>query len=203
MSEKYGGRLKKEDWFVERCSLKQARELVESYHYARGGANTATELHGIYRKGEYKPLGAAWWLPPTRTAAAAWWHNPEEVLNLSRLVLSPEVPKNGATFLLMRSVKMLDSRWRCLLTYADEWQGHVGHIYKAAGWEYLGKTSPERTYIIDGVMTARKAGPKTRTHEEMLALGAEMIGSFARFRFRYVRPQSKRKEPKAKQVRLL
>jgi hypothetical protein len=36
---------------------------------------------------------------------------------------------------------------------------------------------------LDGVMTARKAGPTTRTHAEMVALGAECIGSFAKHKF--------------------
>lgn len=99
----------------------------------------------------------------------------------------PEAPKNAATFLLMRSVKMLDPRWKCLITYADTWQGHTGHIYKAAGWEYLGLTKPERTYLINGQMVARKAGPRTRTHAEMLELGAEMVGSFEKHRYRLIR----------------
>ena len=83
------------------------------------------ELHGLYRRGEWLGApcyGVAWWIPPTRSAAAAWWLDPDEVLVLSRLVIIPGTPKNAATFLLMRSVKMLDPRWKCLLTYADTWQ---------------------------------------------------------------------------------
>jgi hypothetical protein len=32
-------------------------------------------------------------------------------------------------------------------------------------------------------MTARKAGPKTRTHAEMIALGARFEGKFSKARF--------------------
>lgn len=180
-------RLNKADWFVSLCSLAQARRLVELHHYARGGSNTAVATHGLYRVGTFEPVGAAWWIPPTKDTAAAWWPDWQAVLTLSRLVISPDVPKNAATFLLMRSVRMLPPQWRCLLTYADTWQGHTGHIYHAAGWEYLGLTKPERTYVVDGRMVARKAGPKTRTHADMVALGATCIGAFAKHRFRYVR----------------
>lgn len=186
----YSNCLRKEDWVVRSLPISEARLIVEKYHYAKGAANTATALHGLYRRGEWLGApcyGVAWWIPPTRSAAAAWWPDPDEVLCLSRLVIVPDTPKNAATFLLMRSVKLLDPRWKCLLTYADTWQGHTGHIYRAAGWEHIGMTKPERTYLIDGVMVARKAGPRTRTHQEMLALGAEMIGSYARHRFRLIR----------------
>lgn len=180
-------RLKKSDWSVHGVALKLAQRMVAELHYAGGGSNTATELHGLYRNSDNRLMGIAWWIPPTRTAAQAWWPQPEEVLVLSRLVLEPSVPKNGATFLLSRSVKKIDSRWKCLLTYADTWRGHTGHIYRAAGWEYLGLTKPERTYVVNGRMIARKAGPHTRTHVEMLDLGAEMIGAFQKHRFRLIR----------------
>lgn len=134
--------------------------------------------------------GAAWWIPPTRTAATATFPEGDwqRVLALSRFVLEPTVPKNGATFLLARSTRLIErsSEWDCLVTYADEWQGHTGTIYRAAGWEYVGLTKPERVYVRDGVMVARKAGPTTRTHAEMLALGAECVGSFSKHKFRKV-----------------
>lgn len=181
----YEDRLRKTDWYVATCSLQQAQALVAAHHYAGGGANTATCRHGLYRVGSDEPVGVAWWIPPTKSAALATY--PERwtgVLALSRLVIAPGVPKNAATFLLSRSVKLIDrAKWPCLVTYADEWRGHSGGIYKAAGWSYVGRTKPERTYTLNGRMTARKAGPKTRTHAEMLALGAVCVGSFAKHKF--------------------
>ena len=161
--------------------------MVAEYHYAGSGANTFTALHGLYRKMDYQLMGIAWWMPPTMQAAQASWPRPKEVLALSRLVLHPEVPKNGATFLLAASVKLLDARWKCLITYADTWRNHTGHIYRASGWEYLGLTKPERTYTIAGRLVARKAGPQTRTHAQMLEQGAQMVGVYAKHKFRLVR----------------
>lgn len=79
---------------------------------------------------------------------------------------------------------MIDrAAWPCLVTYADEWRGHTGAIYLGDNWEYVGRTQPQRTYQINGRMVARKAGGRTRTHAQMLALGAEMVGSFAKRKF--------------------
>jgi len=169
-------------------NLSVAAELVRQYHYAAGAANTATYLHGLFRIGafwETECMGVAWWIPPTKSAALATYPaNWQSVLCLSRLVIAPGVPKNACTFLLARSRKLIDrSAWPCLVTYADDWQGHSGAIYRADNWHYVGKTKPERLYTLGGRMIARKAGPTTRRHDEMIALGAECLGSFAKHKY--------------------
>lgn len=185
-------RLRRQEWVVDTLDLGQARDLVTRLHYAGGSANTATFRHGLYRREEWPlfPSGAAWWIPPTRAAAEATFPHGDwrRVLSLSRFVLDPSVPKNGASFLLARSTRLVkqSGEWDCLVTYADEWQGHTGTMYRAAGWEYVGLTKPERVYTLNGRMVARKAGPNTRTHAEMLALGAECVGAFAKHKFRKV-----------------
>lgn len=185
------GQIRAAEWMVDTVDLAQARDLVERLHYSAGGANTATFRHGLFRREEWPlvVMGAAWWIPPTRTAAEAstdgdW----RRVLALSRFVLDPDVPGNGASYLLSRSVRLIkqSGNWDVLVTYADEWQGHLGTMYRAAGWDYVGLTKPERVYTIRGRMIARKAGPNTRTHDEMLSLGAVCEGSFRRRKFRKV-----------------
>jgi hypothetical protein len=174
---------------VRDVDLGSALWLVEAYHYAGGAANTATYLHGLFAQGQpWVCLGAAWWIPPTKHAAiASFPENWQGVLSLSRLVIHPAVPKNGASFLLGRSMAMIDrERWPCLVTYADEWRGHTGGIYRATNWEYVGRTERNSVWVKDGRMVARKAGPKTRTHAEMRALGAECMGYFAKHKFRHV-----------------
>lgn len=180
--------LRKRDWIVAGCDFDVAYRLVADEHYARGGSNTYTYLHGLYPRHwswYAECVGVAWWIPPTKSAGQAWageaW---EGVLALSRLAIQPDVPANAASFLLRHSVRLIDrKRWHTLVTYADEWRGHTGAIYRAAGFEYAGKTKPEAVYTINGRMTARKAGGKTRTHAEMLALGARLEGRSAKHRF--------------------
>ena len=178
-------RIRRTDCKVETIPLSTARSLVENLHYAKGGANTATFRHGLIWQNSI--VGVAWWIPPTRAAAHANYpDNWKAVLMLSRLVLEPWVPANGPTLLLGASVRLIkkDPRWEYLLTYADDWRGHTGHIYRAAGWDYLGKTAPEAVYVsAEGVMMGRKRGPRTYTHSEMLAMGFEFKGRFAKSRF--------------------
>lgn len=170
-------------------TLATARDLVNRYHYAKGGSNTRTATHGLVELATGLVCGATWWIPPTRDAAAACWPEPEEVLSLSRLVIAPGVPTNAATFLLARSVRLIDARWRCLVTWADTRQGHTGGIYKAAGWEPLGLSRPTDSWELRGVQVARKAGGHTRSHAEMRDLGADFQGYHPKWRFRLVRHQ--------------
>ena len=179
-------RLRKEDYYVSDIPLALAQEITRQYHYAHGGSNTAVYTHGLFRAGDlFNCMGIAWWIPPTKAAALATYPaNWQGVLSLSRLVILPDVPKNACTFLLSRSVKMIDrSAWPCLVTYADSWRGHTGTIYRAAGWEYAGETKPEPVYVKGGRMVARKAGPVTRTRAEMEALGCELAGCFPKHKF--------------------
>ncbi len=180
--------LHKQDYHVEIVPLATCQELCRQYHYAKGGSNTATFRHGLFHNGNPQCLGIAWWIPPTKSAAIAnfgadHW---QQVISLSRLVLAPDLPTNAATFLLGQSEKLIrrDGRYPFLLTYADEWQGHKGQIYRAANWDYRGKTAPEALFLDPtGRMVARKAGPKTRTRFEMEVLGYRMAGRYSKHRF--------------------
>ena len=178
-------RLKANEWEVRTVELLVAQDMVKKYHYSKGGSNTATYRHGLFRRNEDHCYGVAWWIPPTKTAANATYPaNWKGVLSLSRLVIEPGVPKNACSFLMAHSMRMIDrEKWPCFVTYADEWQGHTGTIYKATNWTEVGKTAPEATFQLDGRMVARKAGPKTRTRAEMEAIGAVMVGRFSKTKF--------------------
>lgn len=184
-------RLRRADWIVRPASLAVAEDMIQRLHYSAGGANTATYVHGLFERAHpARPRGVAWWIPPTKAAALATYPvDWQGVLSLSRLVIDDGVPKNAATFLLGRSMRLIDRlRWPCLVTYADEWRGHTGAIYRASNWQYVGKTAPEATFVKDGRMIARKAGPKTRTRAEMESLGAELVGRFAKHKFVHIAP---------------
>jgi len=146
-----GPNLRASEWRVAVIDRETTLPLVRALHYARGGSNAGSAFHGLYRLGDpLRCYGAAWWLRPI-VAAARYVARPGEdwraVLALSRLVVDPEVPRNGASFLLGRAVRLLPSTWTSLVTYADERMGHTGAIYRACGWEYDGTTAPARAWL--------------------------------------------------------
>jgi hypothetical protein len=182
-------RLKRTEWTVGPVQAAIADRLIARFHYSAGSPKQHCYLHGLFRNGD--PFwdefcqGAAHWLPPTRAVAVSLRpKNPNGVLALSRLVCADYVPGNGASFLMARSMRLIDRiRWPVLVTYADEWQGHTGAIYLATGWTFDGLTAPKPVYRLNGRSISPKSGPKTRSHAEMLALGAEFVGKFRKRRF--------------------
>lgn len=175
---------RREDYRVVSIAHAEGATLIRQYHYARGCSNTGI-MHGLFHN-EQGLVGVAHWLPPTRVCAESVSPHWQRVLSLTRLVVLPEQPQNCATMLLGASVRLLRAmkRYAALVTYADEAQGHTGTIYKASGWEYIGRTGPyPRWLTADGAQVATKSGPKTRTKAEMLALGHVMVGRFYKHKF--------------------
>lgn len=179
--------LNKADWLVADIPFAIGKSLVSEYHYSRGGSNTFVYMHGLIRRVDMVIMGVAWWLPPTRVACesvnrAEW----KRVLSLTRLALHPDVPTNGASFLMARSIKMIerDGRFVSLVTYADESQGHTGQIYKATNWKYIGRTGPYPRWVdpVTGRQVAQKA-TKNRVKSQMLALGYQKVGAFCKHKY--------------------
>jgi len=179
-------KLHSEDWEVRPVPLADAQALVREHHYAKGGSNTAVYTHGLYHRLTDLLVGVVWWLPPTRVACesvnkAEW----QKVLSLTRMVMIPGAPKNACSFLLARSIKEIkrEGRFVSLVTYADESQNHDGGVYRAANWEYVGRTGPYPRWLDkDGKQVAPKA-TTNRTKAQMEALGHTKVGSFYKHKF--------------------
>jgi hypothetical protein len=168
----------------------EAVALVKRHHYSRSAPNTSTYRHGLYRfdgglfRGDL--YGVTIWLPPTRVAAESvagkdW----QGVLTLSRLVVLPEVPTNGASFLLGRSMQAIDrKKWPVLVTYADTAQGHTGAIYKATNWQEVGPVPAGDTWIgPDGEQRGRKRGAFSYTAQQMRDMGFVRQSSLPKIKF--------------------
>lgn len=185
-----GEKLRKADWVVLDVPEHAAVvEFFERVHYAKGAPNTSTYRHGLYRtalaplRGELE--GAALWIPPTKNAALSVDSDWQGVLALSRFAIAEECPVNAASFLLGRSMQMIDRRrWPTLLTYADTSQGHTGMIYRATNWEYVGVVTAGDTWVNHaGVQRGRKRGGVTLSASQMRELGFERRAAAPKIKF--------------------
>ena len=178
--------LRANDYDVRSISMRDAREFIREHHYSKGCSNTAVYVHGLFHKDSDLLLGVAQWLPPTKVAAESVnRENWTRVLSLTRLAVHPDVPTNGASFLMGRSIRIikLDRKWVSLVTYADDFMEHRGQIYRATNWQYVGhmKGSP-RWEDVDGRQVAKKS-TVSRTNAQMIDLGYRMVGTFGKHKF--------------------
>jgi hypothetical protein len=184
----------KDQWEVHPIAHKDVVDFVSEHHYAKGCANTSVARFGLFYKGDRETLhGVSMWMPPIVGAGKKVCDNHRVVLGLSRFCLRDDRPDNSGSFLLSRSVQLLDKdRWKVMLTYADSAKGHTGGLYRASNWFFHGKTKPATIYIDPTTeqMVSKKAGPTNRSHKEMLELGYVTEKSDGKYRF--VMPSSRR-----------
>jgi len=79
----------------------------------------------------------------------------DDVVTLTRLWLSDELPRNSESKVLgiaLRSLKR-DTSLKFVLAYSDPSAGHFGTIYQASNWLYTGLSSATALYDIgDGIL---------------------------------------------------
>lgn len=126
-----------------------------------------------------------------RLLAAA---RPQEVVTLARLWLSDTLPRNSESRVLGVVLRELrrTTPWKLILSYADPEAGHVGTIYQATGWLYLGKTAGE-TYVrlADGCLhhprsVYERYGSNRIGHLRATGVAARRDRVGAKFRYAYV-----------------
>ena len=73
-----------------------------------------------------------------------------DYLCLTRLWLSDGLPKNSESRVLAIVARLLrkHTRVRFLISYADPAHGHLGTVYQAAGWTYIGRSSESDLYRV-------------------------------------------------------
>ena len=69
-------------------------------------------------------------------------------LELNRLVINDGSPKNTLSYFVSKCLKLLPKP-TCIVSYADQNQGHNGYIYQATNWIYTGVSTPKHQYIFE------------------------------------------------------
>ena len=132
-------------------------QFLKTWHYAEYVYLQHKETFTLWRPGLFgmpELIGVCVYTRPAGASAAQKYYpeNPSAALELRRLCLIDDTPKNAESFFVSRTIKYLKKHtdWEFILSYADEEQGHSGIIYRASNFKYLGKTQPGKTLEVDG-----------------------------------------------------
>lgn len=131
------------DW----CSQEAAKYAVQHWHYSKSlptpplvriGVWEGERFTGVvlFARGANKHLYRPYGLHQTQGA------------ELVRIALRDH--QAPVSRIVRVAIKMLRDQCpglRLLISFADPAQGHIGAIYQAAGWFYLGQTVPAQVYI--------------------------------------------------------
>lgn len=128
---------------VEPVLPRIVQDIIANRHYLRSMPAAARKCFGIFYDNAL--VGAM-----VFTSGPRQGHNllaaikPQEMATLARLWLADDLPKNSESRVIGYALRYLRqyTNWKLLLSYADPDAGHVGTIYQATGWLYLGQQEP-------------------------------------------------------------
>lgn len=129
---------------------REARAFIATHHYSGGGGLNTINV-GLYHGMELVGV-AAFGVPVSMDAAASVFgrDHADRVMDLQRLVLVDDAPRNTESWFIVRALRALKrerpSTW-AVTSFADSTQGHIGTIYQATNAIYGGTGGAEMQFI--------------------------------------------------------
>jgi len=139
---------------IEVCQVpvKEIRRQIVTGHYSGVMPDATQEAFAAYFEGVV--VGAVAYGPGGNSktfGAVIEGFDSSNARELIRLWVHPEAPKNTASFVVSRSLKMLPESVGLVVSFADSGQGHQGYVYQSLNFYYLGMSA-------EGIRYADKTG---------------------------------------------
>ena len=144
-------RLSASEWEVREIPPAMAQRLSIAHHYLhrRAPCSRAFGLFAAGRRDECR--GVVMYGTPSSAPLRSGIAGPEHALNvveLTRLWVSDDVPANGESFLIGRTVARAGKE--IVVSFAEIEQGHAGIVYQATNWLYTGLSAKRTNWTIEG-----------------------------------------------------
>lgn len=174
------------DW----CSHEAARYACERWHYSKCISVGRQNFIGVWESGSF--IGAVVFARSSSTEiGTAYGCTQWTSIELARVALRSHI--SAVSRILGVAIRMLKARnpgLRIVVSFADPMRGHHGGIYQAAGWIYVGTSTPRRQFHIRGKWRTdthawrmrTEATPSRRVpgkHKYLLPLDADMRARIA------------------------
>lgn len=141
------------DIMVQRVSVREVRRSIVTGHYSGVMPDAVQECYGAFADGVL--IGAAAYGPGGNSktlSAIIEGYDSSNGRELIRVWAHEDAPRNTVSRMVGASLRMLPPQVGLVVTFADSGQGHVGTIYQAMNFYYLGMSSKGTRYVdADGV----------------------------------------------------
>lgn len=129
------------------CTHRDALYAVRHWHYSRSLPTPPVVRYGIFEDGAF--IGCVLFSRGNNgNMARPYGLRQHECFELSRVALTHhDAPVTRIVALALRLLKRHYPETRLVLSYADPAQFHLGKIYQAGNWVYVGRTSSDSRYI--------------------------------------------------------
>jgi hypothetical protein len=128
------------------CTHEAAKHAVRRWHYSRRMPKSKLVRIGVWEDEKFSGV-VIYGLGANRHLARPFGLQDTEVCELVRVALAPgrRHPTSQVVAVSLRLLKLQSPGLRLVVSYADLGQGHLGTIYQAGGWLYLGTS--EQGYL--------------------------------------------------------
>ena len=134
------------DLHVDFCDHSAAKHAVMRWHYSRAMPSSKLVRFGVWEDEKFS--GAViFGIGANRHLARPFSLADTEVCELVRVALAPgrAYPTSQVVAIALKLLKRQSPGLRLVVSYADLGEGHLGTIYQAGGWLYLGTS--EQSYL--------------------------------------------------------
>ncbi|MCK5016882.1 MAG: hypothetical protein KAS32_07395 [Candidatus Peribacteraceae bacterium] len=124
------------------------RSFIEDNHYSKSiNGCKISQCYALYESCEI--IGAILFGELSTTAWKKYGDDEKDVVELRRLVTLDKCPRNTESMFISRAIKHLKkhSPYKICISYADPFHGHVGYVYQASNWSFLGKTPKDKLLV--------------------------------------------------------
>lgn len=177
-------------YYIKEIDKKVAQETHIREHYLHRRASCSYS-YGLFERGTDNIVGVILYgVPASRTVQKGICGNEYANLvgELTRLWTQDGTPKNVESFLIGNTIKM--QGFKILVSYAECRQGHVGYVYQATNWLYVGLTDKHVVWYLDGQESTKhnrhmysELGGTNKAKE---VLGDRMVRAYRPRKYRYV-----------------
>ncbi len=168
------------------------KRLLETEHYLHsmpGGTKLVFGVFAMEQLGGAITLGVG----PAKAHCLVRGAVLDDCLTLTRLWLSPELPKNSESRIIGIILKALrrHTDLKFLLSYADSSVGHIGTIYQATNWIYTGLSVVTPLYDFgDGILHHSRSvgqiyGSRSKNHFNSLGMNIKLTIPSPKHRYIY------------------
>ena len=132
-------KLNKKDCEMQLCNFSDIRHIFEDFHYKKGHMGGGISVCFAMLMNNELVGGSVLGKPRHESKY-------KNCIDIRRMACLDEAPHNSESWFLGSISKYLiaNTDYDTVLSYSDLTQGHVGTIYKAANYHYMGKTSPTK-----------------------------------------------------------
>ena len=179
---------------LQKASRKAVDYSCKKFHYSQNAAPRAHDLaFSVFEEDQFCGV-ICYGRGATNDIGKPYGLHSGECIELIRVALNgKQSTTSKAVSISIKLIKQYAPLAKMIVSFADPEQEHVGTIYQATNWYYIGNTTPATEYIIKGKRVhGRTYRSKGKPEDAEMILGSS--------KYRYVYPLDKKLIPLCKSL---